>query len=276
MLPLSGGVFVGCMAAAHHWVEAAAEDAPPSRPLRLQHQLRPRRPAAHRPPDVPGAAADGDASGTVGRVSGMGEDQLTWGHVCVRDAFAGSVVAGASDLKIDLFGYACTTVANVFTVAYTLYMKELSSACGKMQVADIIFFNAFYSIPLLAMAAMVSGELEAAYAYPHLSSAVFQVSLVAASVMGILYQGAMVLANTKTSPLATSIAGNVKDIACTVVGYILFDSGPPTPTNLAGLSMSMGGAFWYMALKTNLLADDDSSWRSQALAEKARRLNLHL
>jgi len=169
--------------------------------------------------------------------------------------FLGSVVAGASDLKIDLFGYACTTIANVFTVAYTMYMKELSrvTSAGQVHVTDIIFFNALYSIPLLLAAAIFSGELQAAAAYPHLSSPLFQASLLGASAMGILYQAAMVLANTRTSPLATSIAGNVKDVACSAVGYMLFESGPISPANMVGLSMSMSGAFWYVALKTNLV-----------------------
>ncbi len=43
--------------------------------------------------------------------------------------FGGSVVAGASDLRIDLFGYACTSLANVFTVAYTMSVFVVVVCC---------------------------------------------------------------------------------------------------------------------------------------------------
>jgi drug/metabolite transporter (DMT)-like permease len=63
-----------------------------------------------------------------------------------------------------------------------------------------------------------------------------------AAVMGLVMTYVALLCSTVNSPLATSITGNAKDIAATVIAAVIFRDFTPTPTNVGGILLSFCGA----------------------------------
>mmetsp|Transcript_18405 Transcript_18405/g.50763 ORF Transcript_18405/g.50763 Transcript_18405/m.50763 type:complete len:406 (+) Transcript_18405:208-1425(+) len=193
----------------------------------------------------------------------MVSEYLVWGRrqprpvvVSLLVISAGSLVAGYSDLTFDVRGYGFTLLANGFTAVYTMSMKGLSSAGwaggGAVEVGELYLYNAVLAVPLLAALSLGTGEVGDVREYSLTSHAGLQWVLGLSCLLTAVYQLAQLVCTTRNSPLATSVAGNFKDLVGSVVGAVLFDDFVATGPSLAGLSLSLTGAFSFLAFKLAL------------------------
>ena len=115
----------------------------------------------------------------------------------------------------------------------------------QISALGIVYMNSIIAAPLTFVLAMLFGEYYAVADFAHLYSIPFWCGFVLASFMGILLTYSSVLSTTYNSPLATSVTGNAKDIATTLIGYALFAGFVPTVMSVGGILLSFVGAFVY-------------------------------
>lgn len=129
------------------------------------------------------------------------------------------------------------------------------------------------ALPLSAALAVATGELPALAAFPYLGDARFLGSLLLASSMGLALTYTSVLSTTYNSPLATSVTGNVKDLATTLLGAMWFTGFTATAANVGGIALNFCGAALYSAAslhKANAASNAAAAAATAAAAAAAK------
>jgi solute carrier family 35 protein len=217
----------------------------------------------------------------TGTVFALLAEWAVLGKVASRDTMlavalivVGAVVAGWDSLSRDATGYAWTVANNVLTALAVAYSKKFSDAHG-LKGFSLPLYNALVAFPLCLLLAGATGELSYTASFPHLLRSGFITALVAASVLGVWTNYIHFLCGVHIGPLATSIVGNVKDIAATVLGVLLpFGGTPFVPTYLAitGLVASLLGAILFSLAKLKEVRSGEGS-SSKAPSAAAPRLD---
>ena len=164
---------------------------------------------------------------------------------------AGAVLAGAESLRADWLGFAYTLGNNVCTAASMSLTKRFSDT-HKLTGLGVVLYNAVVALPLCILGAAVTGEVGYtmdAVAFPAGRLPSFWVALTLASAMGVFMSYIVFLCTTVNSPLATSITGNLKDVAATLAAAALFGDFVATRYSVGGLAVSFAGAAWFSAAK---------------------------
>jgi solute carrier family 35 protein len=76
-----------------------------------------------------------------------------------------------------------------------------------------------------------------------------QFSFFFSSTLAFFLNYSIYLCTTANSALATSVTGQIKTIASTVLGFLLFDDATPTVVNSIGLAIGVAGSVWYAVAK---------------------------
>jgi solute carrier family 35 protein len=190
----------------------------------------------------------------------LGKRQPPAINAAVATIVLGTLVAGWDSLEADLAGYAFVMVNNVCTAASSVMQKQFKDTAAGGAAAGgvginawgVLYYNALTAAPLAAVLAVVSGELTALMTtFPHASSPSFWAGFAVSAAMGPLITYSTTLSTTHNSPLATSVTGNIKDIATTVIGAVAFPGFVATATSVGGLIVSFAGAgaFSYASLQ---------------------------
>lgn len=182
-------------------------------------------------------------------------------RVAIGFIMVGTIVAGWETLDSHIVGYIITIFNNICTAATTVMQKQFSER-HRMTAVGTLFYNAMTAAPLAFTLAILNGEIAELKNFEHLGEAKFWFSFVIACLLGPILTYSSMLCTTYNSPLATSVTGNIKDIATTIFGAILFPGFSPTVTNVLGLTLSFGGAGAYSVinLKKAMKKDKDSSF----------------
>jgi solute carrier family 35 protein len=157
---------------------------------------------------------------------------------------AGTVMAGWDTLNSDIRGYAVTFVNNLCTAASSSSQKQFSDTT-KLGAVGTLFYTSLTAFPLCVLLAVLTGEVPALIEFPHLFDSSFWFGFIVSLSLGPLLTYSSILCTTYNSPLAMSITGNVKDVASTSLGAILFPGFLATPKTLGGLALSFAGAGFY-------------------------------
>ncbi|RHY43636.1 hypothetical protein DYB30_009001 [Aphanomyces astaci] len=96
------------------------------------------------------------------------------------------------------------------------------------------------------------------------------------SIVCLMYQVAI---HVRTSPLATSVTGNIKDLASTGAGYALFADVVVTWLNVLGVAISFMGAYGFSYVKYHMMFKPQSSvlgpwWPGRFSAHKLQHIVL--
>lgn len=141
-------------------------------------------------------------------------------------------------------------------------MQKQFSERHRMSAVGTLYYNAMTAAPLAFVLCLANGEIAELLNFPYLTDAKFWFSFVVACLLGPILTYSSMLCTTYNSPLATSVTGNIKDIATTIFGAILFPGFAPTVSNVLGLTLSFGGAGAYSVinLKKALKKNKNSSF----------------
>ena len=121
----------------------------------------------------------------------------------------GALVAGSDSLRTDWLGFAFVVGNNVMTAASWSATKRFSDRF-RLTRFGLTYYNACVALPLCLALAAAGGEFQYVARHPQLANPAMLLALFGASALGVLMNWVTFLAVTQTSPLATSITGNVK------------------------------------------------------------------
>ncbi|KDO27641.1 hypothetical protein SPRG_06912 [Saprolegnia parasitica CBS 223.65] len=168
----------------------------------------------------------------------------------------GSLLAGYHDASSDLPGYVLVVAQNCMTAA-SLVLSKQSTLSPLLVVWTNSVVGACLLTPLaLAYEASTVHAFASTLAHPLSFASLF---LLMSSVC-LLYQVAIQLCTTKTSALATSVTGNIKDLASTGLGFLFFHDAVTDAWHVLGVGISFLGAYAFSFLKYQLLFDQKSPY----------------
>lgn len=164
----------------------------------------------------------------------------------------GAFVSALGDVTFSLLSLVLVFSNNALTAMYLASIKKV------MEDLSITPYSLLYHISLLTFTpvlflSIVSGDLDAAlYAYqdrPDLhSSPLFIGALIFASASAMLVNLLTSMSTRTTSPLTTSVAGQLNSMLQTVLGFFSWGY-VPTPTNVVGLLVALVGQIAFAVLK---------------------------
>lgn len=196
-------------------------------------------------------------------------------HIAVALIAFGALLAGWGTFSSDFTGVALTMANNLATAASLVVQKSFSekaaaavasdaaegegvgigSSSGKASTANtqpkklgtwaVLYYTALIALPISVVLAIATGEVPQLMHHIETGSPRFWAGFWASSALGLALTFSSSLCNIYVSPMATSITGNVKDIATTTAGALLFPGFIITAQSLSGLLLSFSGAFLY-------------------------------
>lgn len=143
---------------------------------------------------------------TLGKVA---EPSIQAAVACIM---LGTIVAGWDTFNSDILGYSITLLNNFLTAAATVAQKQFNEATHA-GAFGVLYYNACTAAPLSAALAVLTGELYMLPSFKHFYSLSFWFAFTIACALGPLLTYSSMLCTTYNSPLATSVTGNVKDLA---------------------------------------------------------------
>jgi solute carrier family 35 protein len=171
-------------------------------------------------------------------------------QAAVGTIMVGTIIAGWDTLSADVVGYSITFLNNLCTAASSVSQK---SFCDKTKLGAVgtLYYTSLTALPLSLLMALVFGEFETLLAFKHLHDGGFWFGFAVALSLGPLLTYSSILCTTYNSPLAMSITGNIKDLASTILGALLFKGFTATVKSVGGLALTFVGAgiYSYINLK---------------------------
>jgi len=161
----------------------------------------------------------------------------------------GALVAGANDLNADYYGYALVIFNNTVTSLSTEVLSKVSKKYNDITFCDIYIGTTLITTPVLFLLCLFYGDFEYLLKADYLADPYFIFLVGLSTVMGICITISSQLCTIYNSPLATTISGNTKGVASTILGVILFNDVVLNNLMITGLILSLGGATLYSVTK---------------------------
>jgi len=163
----------------------------------------------------------------------------------------GAGVAGIADLDFSAIGYFLVALNCVFTAGYLLYIAkfgETTKAHG-LNTFGLMWYNNVQSLPIVFAICLLNGDLSQVRSYPYLYDWDFILCFLFQSTLAFMLNYSIFLCTQVNSALATSVTGQIKNIATTAVGYVTFGDVTYSPLNVLGLILGVVASGWYSLLK---------------------------
>lgn len=163
----------------------------------------------------------------------------------------GAFVSAVDDVTFSRVGYFLVFLNNVLTAGYLASLKQVMSDT-RFDSLSLLYYIALLGMPFVAGLVILSGELAnvvvAFRTQPELGSWGFLVSVGLTASGAFMVNISTSICTEVTSPLTTSVAGQVKNVVQTMLG--VFSWGfVPTKMNFAGLLVALGAQGWFVYLK---------------------------
>ena len=159
----------------------------------------------------------------------------------------GAIIAGAYDFDFSLIGYVLVALNCVFTAAYLLSIAKF----GKqgLNTFGLMYYNNVQSLPLVLILCYLNGDFDVLASYKYRADVGFWVCFLFQSALAFLLNYSIFLCTNINSALATSVTGQIKNIATTAVGYFTFGDVTYNLVNVLGLVVGVVASTWYSWLK---------------------------
>uniref|UniRef100_A0A7S0VL66 Sugar phosphate transporter domain-containing protein n=1 Tax=Hemiselmis tepida TaxID=464990 RepID=A0A7S0VL66_9CRYP len=160
----------------------------------------------------------------------------------------GALVAAHSDIEGTAAGYAQVLVNCVASAQYLREVGRVKRAAGLTELGVLLYTNVL-CIPVATACIFAAGEhVKLARFEP--SGSAFWPWLGASATLAGLLNYLVFLSATVNSPLTTSVAGQVKNVAGSLGGYFLLPSAAlRDPAHLGGILLGLCASMWYASLK---------------------------
>ncbi|CAN8061669.1 unnamed protein product [Agarophyton chilense] len=170
---------------------------------------------------------------------------------CVVVMTIGAFVSAVDDVSFSSVGYCLVLLNNVLTAGYLACIKR-AMRDTEFDALALLYYIAVLGLPFVAMLVLATGELAHVMAafrtQPELSTWGFGISIILTASGAFLVNFSTSLCTHVTSPLTTSVAGQVKNVAQTILGFFSWGF-VPTTMNTVGLLVALGAQIWFGYLK---------------------------
>lgn len=163
----------------------------------------------------------------------------------------GAFISALDDVAFSKMGYFLVLMNNILTACYLASIKKTMRETGFDPLA-LLFYTALLGTPVVVMLQICTGELShvvhAFNTQEILRTWGFVMSLLLTASGAFAVNFSTTLCTNVTSPLTTSVAGQVKNILQTILGCFSWGF-VPTITNIAGLFIAVCAQIWFAILK---------------------------
>lgn len=165
---------------------------------------------------------------------------------------SGAFVSALGDVTFSLTGYALVFANNALTAAYLASIKRLMRDLA-LDPISLLYHTSAMSFPIIFVIAIVTRDVQNAIQYydntPSLrQSPLFLLALLFVAASAFCVNLSTSICTHVTSPLTTSVAGQVKNVLQSLLGFFSWGY-VPTPLNVAGLLVALGGQIAFAMFK---------------------------
>lgn len=198
----------------------------------------------------------------------------------------GAFVSALGDVTFSITGYMLVFLNNALTAAYLASIKRVMRDLN-LDPISLLYYTNVIGFPIIFAIALATNDLQAAYAhYFHSdqlrSSDFFLPALSFVAVSAFCVNLSTSICTHVTSPLTTSVAGQVKNVLQSVLGFFSWGY-VPTPLNVLGLLVALGGQIAFAMFKYRdsknsraVIASEVTQSESESLPPKEERPSSNL
>ena len=159
----------------------------------------------------------------------------------------GAMIAAVYDFDFSFVGYILVALNCFFTAAYLLAIAKF----GKqgLNTFGLMYYNNIQSLPLVVLLCWFNGDFDLLSTYKYRYDVGFWVCFLFQSGLAFLLNYSIFLCTNINSALATSVTGQIKNVATTAVGYFSFGDVTYNVWNVVGLAVGVVASTWYSWLK---------------------------
>lgn len=157
---------------------------------------------------------------------------------------SGAFVSALGDVTFTYTGYALVFANNALTAAYLASIKRVMRDLS-LDPISLLYYSNIMGFPIILAIAILTGDLHRSISFyyntPGLRDSplfLLALSFVAASAFCVNLSTS--ICTHVTSPLTTSVAGQVKNVLQSLLGFFSWGY-VPTPLNVIGLLVALGG-----------------------------------
>lgn len=163
----------------------------------------------------------------------------------------GAFISAVDDVSFSRLGYCLVFVNNVLTAAYLASIKNAMKVID-FGPLDLLYYTALMGLPLVTTMVISTGEMAhvivAFRTQSELLSWGFMTSLFLTAMGAFAVNYSTSLCTDVTSPLTTSVAGQVKNVLQTILGFFSWGF-VPTTMNTVGLMIALCAQVFFAYLK---------------------------
>jgi solute carrier family 35 protein len=180
----------------------------------------------------------------------LGKKESFQVQISVWFMFIGAGVAGIWDFDYSFIGYFLVLLNCIFTAVFLLSISKF----GKQGLNSfgLMYYNNIQSLPIVLLICYFNGDLDfktGFFNYEYLNQWDFWIYFLFQSGLAFLLNYAIFLCTNINSALATSVTGQIKNIATTAGGYVAFGDVTYNLMNVIGLTVGVISSTWYSYLK---------------------------
>lgn len=165
---------------------------------------------------------------------------------------AGAFVSALGDVTFTWTGYTLVFINNALTAAYLASIKRVMRDLN-LDPISLLYYTSVISFPVILVIAILTNDIQSAY-YRYVTdqelkdSPFFLPALACVAVSAFCVNLSTSICTHVTSPLTTSVAGQVKNVLQSVLGFFSWGY-VPTPLNVIGLLVALGGQVSFAMFK---------------------------
>lgn len=164
----------------------------------------------------------------------------------------GAFVSAMGDVTFSMTGYALVFANNAFTAAYLASIKRVMRDLN-LDPISLLYYTNIIAFPIILAIALATRDIQAAYAFYITSEELrnsysFLPALSFVAVSAFCVNLSTSICTHVTSPLTTSVAGQVKNVLQSLLGFFSWGY-VPTPLNVIGLLVALGGQVSFAMFK---------------------------
>lgn len=190
---------------------------------------------------------------------------------------AGAFVSALGDVTFTFTGYALVFANNALTAAYLASIKRLMRDLS-LDPISLLYYSNIMGFPVILAIAILTGDLRRSISFyyntPGLrDSPLFLIALSFVAASAFCVNLSTSICTHVTSPLTTSVAGQVKNVLQSLLGFFSWGY-VPTVLNVVGLLVALGGQVSFAMFKYRETATVLKSSKSDANVGDTHRHDL--